>query len=164
MCGFAGLYTRRSETTDELRASVERMGRTIAHRGPDDSGTWCEPARGVAFAFRRLSIIDLSALGHQPMHSGSGRYTIMFNGEVFNFRDLRRELLARGASFRGHSDTEVILAAFEEWGVANALPRFVGMFAMAVWDAKLAALTLVRDRLGIKPLFVYAKSGLVTFG
>ena len=164
MCGLAGLFSRRNASHDALVAAAERMSGAIVHRGPDDAGIWCDADAGVAFGFRRLAIIDLSELGHQPMRSRTGRFTMMFNGEVFNFRDLRAELEPLGATFRGHSDTEVILAAFEQWGIADATRRFVGMFGIAVWDANQRSLTLIRDRLGIKPMFVYAKDGLVTFG
>jgi asparagine synthase (glutamine-hydrolysing) len=163
MCGITGILTR-GRDADDLACLVTRMAGTIEHRGPDDSGIWVNAERGVALGFRRLSIIDLSALGHQPMRSASGRFTIIFNGEVFNHLEMRRELERLGATFRGHSDTEVLLAAFEQWGIEAAVRRFVGMFGIAVWDATNRSLTLIRDRLGIKPLFVYARPGLVTFG
>lgn len=150
-------------TSDELQARVSAMIAPIAHRGPDDAGTWTDPA-GVALGFRRLAIVDLSANGHQPMKSASGRFTMSFNGEVYNHDVLRRELLQRGYSFRGHSDTEVMLAAFEEWGIGPSLARFVGMFAIAVWDRDTRQLTLARDRVGKKPLFVYSERGLVSWG
>jgi len=164
MCGFAGLFGSTPQSEADLSAAAGRMAETIVHRGPDDAGTWCAATCGVAFGFRRLSIIDLSPLGHQPMSSASGRFTIVFNGEIYNFPDLRREVEGRGARFRGHSDTEVLLAAFEEWGIRESLRRVVGMFAMAVWDNADRSLTLIRDRLGKKPLFVYHQPGLVTFG
>ena len=164
MCGLAGLFTSRNLSPDEMTSIVSRMGNTITHRGPDDSGIWVEPRSGIALGFRRLAIVDLSAEGHQPMPSRSGRFTLIFNGEVYNHSALRKELESRGCSFRGHSDTEVILAAFEEWGIETAVRRFIGMFAMAVWDARERELTLIRDRLGIKPLFIYQHEGVISFG
>ena len=164
MCGLAGILTGAGSRHEELRADVGRMTAPLAHRGPDDDGTWVDPAAGIAFGFRRLAIIDLSESGHQPMHSSSNRFTIVFNGEVYNHPELRRELQRAGAQFRGRSDTEVILAAFEHWGVEAAVRRFIGMFAIAAWDAATRRLFLIRDRLGIKPLFVSARPGIVTFG
>lgn len=164
MCGFAGIFTASPGTAESMVANARRMTDTIAHRGPDDRDEWTDPAAGVVLGFRRLSIIDLSELGRQPMRSASGRFTLVFNGEVFNHRILRAELEREGFRFRGHSDTEVILAAFERWGIADATRRLRGMFAMAVWDAELRALSLIRDRLGKKPLFVHSRPGLVTFG
>lgn len=152
MCGITGVWTRQAVLADELRCRVVAMRDAIAHRGPDDAGYWVDGP--VAFGHRRLSIVDLSALGHQPMASPDGRWVICYNGEVYNFGVLRDELQARGHRFRGGSDTEVMLAAFSEWGVPAAVRRFVGMFAFALWDARERALYLVRDRLGIKPLFV----------
>ena len=164
MCGFAGTYRGAGVRGEQLAQDVERMIDPIRHRGPDDSGVWTEPSAGVALGFRRLAIIDLSALGHQPMRSGSGRFTLVFNGEVFNHNELRAELLRDGFTFRGHSDTEVILASFERWGVQAAVRRFVGMFAIAAWDAERRELSLIRDRLGIKPLYVARAGGAVLFG
>lgn len=164
MCGFAGYLTARPGTDASHREAVARMIAPIAHRGPDDDGVWVAAEAGVALGFRRLAIIDLSERGHQPMRSASGRFTMVFNGEVYNFAELRRELESAGAGFSGHSDSEVMLAAFERWGIARAVPRFVGMFAIAVWDAHERCLHLGRDRLGKKPLFVYAEPGLVSFG
>src|SRR5690242_7644922 len=163
MCGLTGIFTRRQWSAAHLHEVTERMSAAIAHRGPDDSGIWVDAEAGVALGFRRLSIVDLSPLGHQPMQSASRRFTMIFNGEVYNHPALRRELEAFGR-FRGHSDTEVILAAFEQWGIEPAVRRFVGMFAIAVWDNRRRELSLIRDRLGIKPLFVYHHAGLLAFG
>jgi asparagine synthase (glutamine-hydrolysing) len=164
MCGLAGFFRTTDSTSEESERAIQRMIEPIRHRGPDDSGTWCDPATGIAFGFRRLAILDLSALGHQPMQSASGRYTIIFNGEIYNFLKIRAELERDGMRFRSSSDTEVILGAFERWGVDAAVPRLLGMFAIAVWDREMRCLSLVRDQLGIKPMFVYAKDGLVSFG
>ena len=139
------------------------MTAALVHRGPDDQGLWADPTRGIALGFRRLAIVDLSVEGHQPMRSSSGRYTLVFNGEVYNHVLLRKELQSVGVHFRGHSDTEVILAAFDRWGVTPAVRRFVGMFAIAVWDAQRQELSLIRDRLGIKPMFVYQYGDIVSF-
>jgi asparagine synthase (glutamine-hydrolysing) len=152
MCGIAGLWQRRSRPADDLRAIAEAMRDALAYRGPDDAGHWQEG--DVALEHRRLSIIDLSAEGHQPMASADGRFVMVYNGEVFNFLGLRDELAKLGHRFRGGSDTEVLLAAFVQWGVRPAVQRFVGMFAFALWDRQERVLHLVRDRLGIKPLFV----------
>jgi asparagine synthase (glutamine-hydrolysing) len=164
MCGFAGLLTSSDMTRDALTTHAARMSTPLIHRGPDDAGTWVDERAGVAFGFRRLAILDLSPLGHQPMYSASGRFVALFNGEVYNFKELRRQLEQHGFHFRGSSDTEIVLAAFEHWGIHEALTRFVGMFAIAVWDTASRQLSLIRDRLGKKPLYVYSEPGLVTFG
>lgn len=154
MCGIAGFWRsgRAEENPLEL---LKRMGDAIAHRGPDDSGLFSDPA-GVGLVHRRLSILDLSVEGHQPMTSRSGRYVIIFNGEVYNFQEIQAEL--GETRWRGHSDTEVMLAAIERWGLDAALKRFIGMFAFALWDHSERQLFLVRDRLGIKPLY-YGRAG-----
>jgi len=129
------------------------MGATLAHRGPDDAGTWCDPAAGVALAHRRLAILDLTSEGHQPMVARDGKRVLVYNGEVYNFAELRAELEARGARFRGRSDTEVLLESLALHGVERTLGRLVGMFAFALWDGEARELVLARDRLGIKPLY-----------
>jgi asparagine synthase (glutamine-hydrolysing) len=159
MCGIAGFLNRSNRRpAGELQAEVMKMAAALEHRGPDDAGFWVDPRSGVALGHRRLAIIDLSAEGRQPMLSESKRYVIIFNGEIYNFPELRERLVAHGQAFRGHSDTEVLLAAFEHWGVALALERSVGMFALALWDRKEETLYLARDRVGEKPLY-YGWSG-----
>jgi len=141
------------------------MNDTIYLRGPDSHGVWSDQAHGLALGHRRLSILDLSPEGHQPMVSRNGRFIIVFNGEVYNFRDLRAELEAAGHAFRGHSDTEIMLAAFSQWGVHAATKRFNGMFAFAVWDRDEKLLHLGRDRLGEKPLYYgWMADGTLLFG
>ncbi len=165
MCGLAGVRDLRSATPgDELRRAVASMGGALVHRGPDDHGVFADPAAGVALAHRRLAIVDLSPTGHQPMTSPSGRFVVVFNGEIYNFRDLRAQLVGRGTSFRGRSDTEVLVAGFEEWGVEETLRRCNGMFALAVWDRQTGVLTLARDRLGEKPLYYGRFGDVVLFG
>ncbi|HEX3070842.1 MAG TPA: asparagine synthase (glutamine-hydrolyzing) [Thermoanaerobaculia bacterium] len=157
MCGIAGFVSFDGERSAEnLRATAEGMAARLVHRGPDDEGIWVDAAAGVALGFRRLRIIDLTKAGAQPMTSASGRYVIVFNGEVYNFERLREELHRADAApeWRGHSDTEVMLACFEAWGIRKAVERFIGMFAFAVWDRQERALILGRDRAGVKPLYV----------
>lgn len=160
MCGIAGFWQTK-KLTEPPRDVLERMAARLAHRGPDDSGVYYDESTGVGLAFRRLSIIDLSPEGHQPMTSASGRYRIVFNGEVYNFEEIRAELGVH--EWRGHSDTEVMLAAMERWGLQAAIPRFVGMFAFALWDSLERKLYLVRDRLGIKPLYYGYVAGHFVF-
>ncbi len=140
------------------------MGDAVHHRGPDDGDVWVDGDYGIALAHRRLAIVDLSPLGHQPMLSASGRFVIAYNGEVFNFHELRRELEAAGCSFRGGSDTEVIVEACESWGVEATVRRLIGMFALAIWDKRERTLHLVRDRIGIKPLYWSFEDGVFLFG
>ncbi|MFZ5652555.1 MAG: asparagine synthase (glutamine-hydrolyzing) [Bacillota bacterium] len=154
MCGLTGFLDLSREKGGEcLHDIVRGMAGTLFHRGPDDGGAWVDAEAGIALGHRRLSIVDLSPEGHQPMHSASGRYVIVFNGEVYNFMSLRQRLESYGHCFRGHSDTEVMLAAFEQWGLEEAVRQFIGMFAFALWDRSERILYLVRDRLGIKPLY-----------
>ncbi|RPE81784.1 asparagine synthase (glutamine-hydrolyzing) [Vulcaniibacterium tengchongense] len=154
MCGLAGLL-RPTPDLDEatLAALAAAMGDALAHRGPDDRGVWADAEAGVALAHRRLSILDLSPFGHQPMASEDRRYVVVYNGEIYNFAELREVLVARGHAFRGHSDTEVLLAAVMEWGVEEAIARCNGMFALALWDRRERCLWLARDRVGKKPLY-----------
>jgi asparagine synthase (glutamine-hydrolysing) len=164
MCGIAGFISSRSTDDGAMNETVTRMTDQIVHRGPDDSGAWVDAERGVALGSRRLAIVDLSHAGHQPMVSSCGRYVIAFNGEVYNFSSLREELTPRGHKFRGHSDTEVVLAAIAEWGLDAAVKKFVGMFAFAVWNQPQRTLHLVRDRLGIKPLYYGWAGQIFLFG
>ena len=165
MCGIAGVIALQGVAADLLQAQAQAMGDAIRHRGPDDAGVWVDPAAGVALSHRRLAILDLSAAGHQPMRSASGRRVIVFNGEIYNHLDLREALQAQGAApaWRGHSDTETLLAAVEAWGIEGTLARAVGMFALAVWDAGRRELSLVRDRMGEKPLYYGWQGGQLLF-
>jgi asparagine synthase (glutamine-hydrolysing) len=163
MCGVAGVFTPSGGDGAALGRLARGMADTLAHRGPDDVGVWVDGAARVALAQRRLSILDLSATGRQPMSSASGRFAIVFNGEIYNHLELRRELgepraEAAGLSgdppaWRGRSDTETLLAGFEAWGVEKALQKAIGMFAFALWDQQARTLMLARDRLGEKPMY-----------
>ncbi|HMK12337.1 MAG TPA: asparagine synthase (glutamine-hydrolyzing) [Acidimicrobiales bacterium] len=154
MCGLAGLLDPAlASTEDDLRATVEHMAATLVHRGPDDDGTWADPAAGIAFGFRRLSIQDLSLAGHQPMRSASGRYVLVFNGEIYDQRRHRRALESAGVRFRGSSDTEVLIEAIAAWGIEATLREVTGMFAFALWDRVERRLVLARDRFGEKPMY-----------
>ena len=156
MCGIAGLWRSTGAPAAGLQAQVAAMADAIAHRGPDDAGLWCEPAAGLALAHRRLAILDLSPAGQQPMASATGRYVIAFNGEIYNHLALRRELEAKALlrqPWRGHSDTETLLAAIEAWGLEATLQRSAGMAALALWDRRDRVLQLARDRFGEKPLY-----------
>ncbi|MGD9107963.1 MAG: asparagine synthase (glutamine-hydrolyzing) [Gammaproteobacteria bacterium] len=160
MCGIVG-YINNTKLDD--KAVIQRMVDALVHRGPDDSGYWISDNHNVVLCHRRLSILDLSAEGHQPMQSACGRYVIVFNGEVYNFAELRSELEKLNHKFRGHSDTEIMLAAISQWGLQNAVKRFNGMFAFALWDKKEKLLHLVRDRAGIKPLYYGWHNGTFLF-
>src|ERR1700758_318515 len=154
MCGIAGFLTGASDgRARELAEVSSAMDACLQHRGPDDHGVWIDEEAGVALVHRRLSILDLSPAGHQPMISADGRFVIIFNGEIYNFQEIRPELEARSIKFRGHSDTEVMLEAFAAYGIAPTVKRLIGMFAIAVWDRRDRTLSLSRDRLGIKPLY-----------
>ncbi|MGZ3357910.1 MAG: asparagine synthase (glutamine-hydrolyzing) [Xanthobacteraceae bacterium] len=164
MCGIAGMVDWRAATpADALRSIAEAMIETVRHRGPDAGEVWVEAEGGVALGQRRLAIIDLSPGGAQPMHSADRRFVITFNGEIYNYRDIRGELQAAGHSMRSDSDTEVLLEACALWGVEAAIERAIGMFAFALWDRKTRSLILARDRLGIKPLYYAATPERVLF-
>lgn len=155
MCGISGIVRTGSTEAAQLRAAAEKMAQALAHRGPDDVGVWVDADSGAALAHRRLSILDLSAEGHQPMLSVDARQVICFNGEIYNFQEIRLALEKEGRApaWRGHSDTEVVLAAISAWGLDATLSRMVGMFAFALWDRANRSLHLVRDRMGEKPLY-----------
>lgn len=163
MCGIAGFISRCGIDFD---ATIRAMTGVIHHRGPDDEGAWIDQETGVALGHRRLSILDLSPSGHQPMVSQSGRYILVYNGEIYNHRAIRLELDAAGLNipWRGHSDTEVMLAAIEHWGIAPTLQRLNGMFAFALWDRQTRNLTFARDRMGEKPLYYGVHGGTLLFG
>ena len=159
MCGIVGIAAR-SAINNRAWLAVGRDA--MRHRGPDDCGEWWSADGRVGLGHRRLAIIDLSPAGHQPMTSSTGGLQIVFNGEIYNFADLRRELVAKGHSFRSNSDTEVILEAYQEWG-AECLTRLNGMFAFALFDEQRGRLFLARDRAGEKPLFYAAAGGELRF-
>jgi asparagine synthase (glutamine-hydrolysing) len=159
MCGIAGIYDPRGRPDTDL---VQRMLASMAHRGPDDRGLQVLAEDHLAFGHLRLSIIELSPLGHQPMASKDGKAWIVYNGEVYNYRELKSELEALGCSFRSDSDTEVILVAYQTWGL-GAVERFRGMFAFALWDANTSELHLCRDRFGVKPLYFCTRNGRIAF-
>ncbi len=165
MCGLAGLVGA-NFSSDRFETVLRRMGDAIAHRGPDDSGTWFDYDAGAGLVHRRLSILDLSPAGHQPMVSASGRFVIAFNGEIYNHLEVRRkvEISNFKSEWRGHSDTETLLAGFDAWGIEETLQQSVGMFAIAVWDRAKRTLILAIDRLGEKPLYYGYAGGALVFG
>lgn len=152
MCGIAGFWQYSGQIDEVAEKTVLDMAGALSHRGPDSKGAWVDPQIGIALGHRRLAVVDLSPDGSQPMHSADGRYVLSFNGEIYNFQELYQYLKTHHR-FRGHSDTEVMLAAFEQWGVKSAIKQFVGMFAFALWDRKEHLLSLGRDRFGEKPLY-----------
>jgi len=167
MCGLSGFICgSNAPSAIEWPALLQRMGDAIRHRGPDDGGVWYDTDAGIGLSHRRLSIIDISAAGHQPMHAMSGRYVIAFNGEIYNHVAIRRELENTNYDqiWRGHSDTETLLAGFDAWGIEATIIKSIGMFAIAVWDRHNRTLTLIRDRLGEKPLYYGWQGDTFLFG
>jgi asparagine synthase (glutamine-hydrolysing) len=165
MCGISGFIDNSKSLSDESLHNVSRkMSDTLQNRGPNDSGSWVDSKSGIAMSHRRLAILDVSSAGHQPMESKSGRYVIVYNGEIYNYRILRHELEKSGYSFNGHSDTEVLLGAVEVWGLDEALNKFTGMFSFALWDKKYKQLHLARDRIGEKPLYYGVFGEKILFG
>lgn len=167
MCGIVGFWdTRACSTTEQLQVTVNKMRDTLRHRGPDGYGSWVDDMTGIALGHRRLAILDLTEHGKQPMQSHNGRYIISFNGEIYNHQEIKAQLLAAGYApqWHGHSDTEVMLAAFEAWGVEQSITRFVGMFAIALWDRQQKLLYLIRDRIGEKPLYYGWLQEFLVFG
>lgn len=160
MCGICGILAK--SNTGAYNSVIKQMNSTMTHRGPDDAGVWIDESAGIAMAHRRLSILDLSPAGHQPMVSSSGRYVIVFNGEIYNHLELRQEL--GNIEWRSHSDTETLLAGFEAWDIEKTLKRTVGMFAIALWDRSEKVLTLARDRIGEKPLYYGFQKNTFIFG
>ena len=171
MCGLLGFLGDITDDASKL-ALLLRMADTLSHRGPDDAGVWCDSEQRIGLGHRRLSIVDLSPAGHQPMLSASGRFVMAFNGEIYNHLALRKELEQSLSSpfttgefeFRGHSDTEILLAGIEAWGLAATLKKSIGMFAIAVWDRQSCTLTLARDRIGEKPLYYGWQGDTFLFG
>ena len=158
MCGIAGFWVQSQSVRESFCRQISAMNEALMHRGPDDGGTWVDEQVGVGLANRRLAILDLTASGHQPMLSSCGRFVIAYNGEVYNYESIREALLREGKTFSSHSDTEAIVEGCASWGLKETLHRLNGMFAFALWDRKLRTLSLVRDRLGIKPLY-YGRFG-----
>ena len=164
MCGIIGLFSPKWTEPVPMPELLQRMTDMLAHRGPDDVGGWIDIENRIGLGHRRLSIVDLSPLGNQPMVSKSGRFVLVYNGEIYNFRALRTRLEREGVKFRGSSDTEVLLEAFALWGINKTLREANGMFALALWDRQHQTLTLARDRLGEKPLYYYFNNNIFIFG
>ncbi len=163
MCGIAGIHFRAERNFQELRSHIESMTNAISHRGPDGKDHWINKELTLALGHRRLSIVDLSDEGRQPKSSQSGNYIITFNGEIYNYIEIRSELIKNGIKFKGSSDTEVLLEAIEYWGIKDALTRARGMFAIGVWDVRNCSLWLARDRIGKKPLYFYENADSFVF-
>jgi len=166
MCGIAGVIDPRpGKSAGQLGSAAEKMSDAVKNRGPDDSGLWVDEINGLAFGHRRLSIIDISEQGHQPMVSSSGSYVIAYNGEIYNFQKIKKDLeKEKPVKWRGHSDTEVLLEAIERYGVLEAVKLLNGMFAFALWDRRQKSVTFARDRLGKKPLYYGYNNGVFLFG
>jgi asparagine synthase (glutamine-hydrolysing) len=165
MCGVVGFLSPGGFAGERAGQEVMQMANSLTHRGPDDAGQWIDANAGIALAHRRLSILDLSPAGHQPMHSASGRYVLVFNGEIYNHLELRRKVEGLGyRDWRGGSDTETLLVAIDAWGLVNALQESIGMFALALWDRKSQCLSLARDRMGEKPIYYGWQGDTVLFG
>jgi asparagine synthase (glutamine-hydrolysing) len=164
MCGLTGFLSPVPLSVDTATATLGTMSACLLHRGPDDAGAWVDADAGIALGHRRLSILDLSAAGHQPMVSASGRYVMVLNGEIYNHLELRGQLAGAHAVWRGHSDTETVMAGFDHWGIELTLQKAVGMFAFAVWDRRDRVLTLARDRMGEKPLYYGFQGETFLFG
>ncbi|MBT5399280.1 asparagine synthase (glutamine-hydrolyzing) [bacterium] len=164
MCGITGIFGNLKK--NEFDKSIRKMSETLRHRGPDDSGIWIDKENGIALGHQRLSIVDLSLAGHQPMTSPCGKFVVIFNGEIYNHIQLRGKLnnSEYGQSWKGHSDTETLVSAFSQWGIDKTLSQLVGMFAIAIWDLKRKKLHLVRDRFGEKPLYYGWSNGVFLFG
>lgn len=163
MCGLVGIFSVHG-LEDDTRKHLATMAATIDYRGPDDDGIWFDGTAGIGLGSRRLAILDVSPQGHMPMISAGGRYVIAYNGEIYNYLELRTELESYGLHFRGHSDTEVLLEAINQWGLIAALEKSIGMFAFSLWDRSTRTLSLVRDRMGEKPLYWAQFGSLILFG
>ena len=154
MCGFAGLWDlKKRYQSQELITTVKKMCETLKSRGPDDDDIWLDKKNNFCFGHRRLSIIEISNLGRQPMISRNKRFVIAYNGEIYNYREIKGELSDLGATFRGNCDTEVLLEAISYWGLNTTLKKICGMFAFGIWDKKKKKFFLARDRIGIKPVY-----------
>jgi len=151
MCGISGIYSPGIKVDRNI---LQRMNHALSHRGPDDSGFFIDEENNVGLGHTRLTIIDLSSNAHQPMSNDTQDITVTYNGEIYNYREIRRELIRKGHLFTSGSDTEVVVKAYEEWG-KSCLKKFIGMYAIAIWDARQKSLFLARDRVGVKTLYYY---------